>query len=201
LTFLIDDKDVWHTLDTDDLWIYDKLILAKKLGYKAAPAGVPVDSPNWYIVRPITNLRMMSRGAAKQWLTPNDVNAIPDGYFWCEFFTGDHISVDYHYGQQHLCVQGFRNSDRLDRFCRWTKIDKYIPVPLPLKHLAEKYEWINVEFVGGNPIEVHARYNDDFTNHSCNTIIPVWKNEPIDQPPGSSWYESPSAERLGFWIY
>jgi hypothetical protein len=35
----IDDKDVWATCPTEYLWIYDKLILARKNGYLAGPAG------------------------------------------------------------------------------------------------------------------------------------------------------------------
>jgi hypothetical protein len=70
----ISDKDVWESCPRDYLWIYDKLILAKKLNYSAGPAGLPVPEPNWYIIRPITNLRMMSRGARKIWLEPKDVD-------------------------------------------------------------------------------------------------------------------------------
>ncbi len=62
------------------------------------------------------------------------------------------------------------------------------------------YKWINVEYVGGNIIEIHTRYNDDFSNHSGNTIIPVWKDNPISQPENASWYDSPSVDRLGFWV-
>ena len=101
----IDDKDVWATCPTEYLWIYDKLILACKNGYLAGPAGIPVPNPNWYIVRPIINIRMMSRGASKQWLTPNDTDKIPDGYFWTEWFIGRHTSVDFHYGIQKLKVE------------------------------------------------------------------------------------------------
>jgi hypothetical protein len=196
---LVDDKDVWNNVHPDDLWIYDKLIVAKKAGYLAGPAGVPVPKADNYIVRPITNIRMMSRGASIQWLTP-DTDSVPDGYFWCELFTGNHVSVDYHYGQQSTTVQGFRNSDRLDRFCRWTRIDAKIPFPRMLGQLYLKYKWINVEYVSGKIIEIHTRYNDDFCNHSGNTVIPVWKDEPMDKPRGATWYESPSADRLGFWI-
>ena len=67
---LVDDKDVWGKVHPDDLWIYDKLIVAKKAGYLAGPAGIPVPQAGWYIVRPITNIRMMGRGASRCWLTP-----------------------------------------------------------------------------------------------------------------------------------
>lgn len=196
---LVDDKDVWHTVHSDDLWIYDKLIVAKKAGHLAGPAGVPVPHADWYIVRPITNIRMMSRGAIKQYLTPED-DIVPDGYFWSEIFTGNHISVDYHYGIQDTTVQGFRHSDRLDRFCKWTRIDIRIPIPAILRDICVKYRWLNVEYVGGKVIEIHARYNDDFCNHTGTTIIPVWRDEVTTKPDNATWYESPSAYRQGFWI-
>lgn len=196
---LVDDRDVWGKVHPDDLWIYDKLIVARKAGHLAGPAGVPVPRADNYIVRPITNIRMMSRGASIQWLTP-ELDSVPDGYFWSEVFTGDHISVDYHYGVQSTTVQGFRDSDRLDRFSKWTRVEVAVPFPKILRDLHSTYKWINVEYVGGNIIEIHARYNDDFSNHSGNTIIPVWKDNQMPQPPGSTWYESPSADRLGFWI-
>jgi len=196
---LIDDKDVWGKVHPDDLWIYDKLILAKKAGYLAGPAGVPVPQANWYIVRPITNIRMMGRGANRCWLTPED-DVIPDGHFWSEVFTGDHISVDYHYGTQSTTVQGFKDSDRLDRFSKWTRVEVTMPFPKILKNLHSMYKWINVEYIDGKIIEIHTRYNDDFSSHSGNTIIPVWKDAPISQPENASWYESPSVNRLGFWV-
>ena len=196
---LIDDKDVWGKVHPNDLWIYDKLIVARKAGYLAGPAGVPVPHANWYIVRPITNIRMMGRGASRCWLTPED-DDVPDGYFWSELFTGDHISVDYHYGKQSTTVQGFRDSDRLDRFCKWCRIDVNMPFPKILRDLHLTYKWINGEYIAGNIIEIHSRYNDDFSNHSSNTIIPVWKDNPIPQPMNARWYESPSADRLGFWV-
>lgn len=199
MPILVDDKDVWGNIHPDDLWIYDKLIVAKKAGHCAGPAGIPVPRADWYIVRPITNIRMMSRGASKMYLTPED-DTVPDGYFWCELFSGDHISVDYHYGIQSTTVQGFRDSDRLDRFCKWSRIELAMPFPKILRDLHLPYKWINVEYIGGRIIEIHTRYNDDFSNHSANTIIPVWRNEPMNQPQGATWYESPSADRLGFWI-
>lgn len=196
---LVEDKDVWGNIHPDDSWIYDKLIVARKAGYLAGPAGIPVPLANWYIVRPITNIRSMSKGASRQWLTP-ELDTVPDGHFWSEIFTGDHISVDYHYGVQSTTVQGFRDSDRLDRFCKWSKVEIVMPFPKILQNLCSVYKWINVEYVGGNVIEIHARYNDDFSNHSGNTIIPVWNDNPMSQPPGSTWYESTGGDRLGFWV-
>lgn len=196
----IDDKDVWGHCPVEYLWVYDKLILARKNGYLAGPAGIAVPKAAWYIVRPITNIRMMSRGASKQWLTPTDTDSVPDGYFWCECFEGRHTSVDFHYGIQELTVEGFRDSDRLDRFSRWERIyDKY-SFPKVLGELWRLTPWVNVEYVDNKIIEVHLRWNDDFSNHNSDVVYPVWKDEPAPQPANTKWYSSPSGDRLGFWI-
>ena len=197
----INDKDVWPNCPVDYLWVYDKLILARKFGHKAGPAGVPVPKSDWYIVRPITNIRMMSRGAEKMWLTPETTDLVPDGFFWSECFTGRHTSADFHYGVQSLAVEGFRDdASRLDRFSRWEKIaDKY-SFPQELGELWRLTPWVNIEYIGGRVIEVHLRWNDDFSNHGSDVIYPVWQGENTARPPNTTWYDSPAGDRLGFWI-
>ena len=197
----ISDQDVWHRCPRDWLWIYDKLIVARKQDISAAPAGIPVPRDGHYIVRPITNIRMMGRGARKMFIQKGDDEVVPDGYFWSEFLEGRHISVDYHWGQQELTVEGFRNNpDRLDRFSRWCKVSDRLPFPEFLKGLETQAAWVNVEYIGTKIIEVHLRYNDDFANHSSDEIIPVWRGEYVEQPMGWSWYASAAGERLGFWV-
>lgn len=183
----IGDADVFDSISVEDLWCVDKLILSKKLGYICGPAGILPPYPGQYVVRPIMNLKMMSRGASIQYL---DSDSIPDGYFWCEVFTGRHLSFDYFQGIQTLAVEGFRNDPlRLDRFNKWTKIDETFKLPKILQDIADRYPWFNVEVIGDKVIEVHFRYNDDFANHDANTIIPIWKDE---------FYSSSAGDRLGF---
>jgi len=183
----IGDIDVFDSISSDDLWCVDKLILSKKLGYKCGPAGIPPSVPGQYIVRPIVNLKMMGVGATIKYL---DSDSIPDGYFWCEMFTGRHLSFDYHWGKQTLAVEGFRSdTNRLDRFSRWTRVVDMFVLPEVLQNVADRYAWFNVEVIGDKVIEVHFRYNDDFANHNANTIIPVWQEE---------FYPSPAGDRLGF---
>jgi hypothetical protein len=185
----ISDADVFDSIALDDLWCTDKLILAKKLGYTCGPAGIPPSTPGQYVVRPIMNLKMMSVGAKIQYLYSD---SIPDGYFWCELFTGRHLSFDYNWGKQALAVEGFRTDPaRLDRFSRWTKINEEFKLPEILQTVANNYEWFNVEVIGDRVIEVHFRYNDDFANHSASTIIPVWSDE---------FYASSAGDRLGFML-
>ena len=194
------DIDVWSTVPTRHLWIYDRLILSRALGYVAAPAGIPVPEPGWYMIKPITNLRGMGRGAQRVWLTADLSDAVPDGHFWMPCFEGRHISVDYHWGEPVLTVEGFRDSDRLDRFCRWCRVADVLPLPTCLMMVAQDLEWLNVEYVGGQAIEVHARYNDDFRNHDGDEIYPQWRDEPVTQPMGTAWYPSSAGDRLGFWV-
>lgn len=197
----ISDRDVYDSCSLDWLWIYDKLIIARKQGILAAPAGIPVPESGEYIVRPITNIRMMGRGARRMWIQAGDDEPVPDGYFWSEILTGPHVSVDYHWGEQALTVQGFRdNPTRLDRFSRWCKVELDRPLPEILHGLEDHSEWINVEYIGDKVIEVHLRLNDDFANHDADEIWPVWPESPRSQPDGVSWYASAAGERLGFWI-
>jgi hypothetical protein len=196
----VNDCDVWGSCPTPWLWIYDKVIVAQYENIISGPAGVSVPWAGQYIVRPITNIRMMGRGAKKCWLVPGDDDNVLDGSFWSELLVGDHTSVDYHWGDPVLSVQGFRtDEDRLDRFDRWIKIPVKHPLPIWLQGLSATQEWINVEYIGNKVIEVHLRYNDDFANHTADEIIPVWYGTDTTPPANWSWYPSPAQDRLGFW--
>lgn len=54
--YYLSDEDVWSTILLEDLWIFDKLILSRKLDYVSGPACVPVSHSGQYIVRPCVNL-------------------------------------------------------------------------------------------------------------------------------------------------
>lgn len=186
----MDDCDVWKFIDAQDAWIYDKLILSKYFGYLCGPAGVAPEISNNYIVRPISNYRMMGRGSSIKYIEANQ-DVILDGYFWCEVFSGRHLTFDYNYGVQTLSVEGFRDIDKTDRFNSWKKVsDKYV-LPDILQNIAEKYEWMNIEVIGTHIVEVHLRYNDDFKGHTADEIFPIWKE---------NFYNSPCGDRIGFVI-
>jgi len=184
----MDDIDVLTFVQPKDLWIYDKFILSKYLGYRCGPAGTVPDNKDYHIVRPCVNFRMMSRGA--EIVVIDDESQVPDGFFWCELFSGRHLTFDYRYGQQVLAAEGFRDDPRrLDRFSRWKKVTDQFQLPPALQEIADRYEWLNVEVIGDNIIEAHLRYNDDFSNHDSEEIVPVWKE---------TFYESRCGDRVGF---
>ena len=189
----------WKNADPEDLWIFDKLIVARKLGHICGPVGVDVTKPDTYIVRPCVNIPGMGRGA-KFVFIEKDTLHLPDGHFWCERFTGRHISVDYKNGQQVLAVEGFReNFSLLWRFSSWHKVDDVIPLPSIFYSLTKKYEYINIEFIDGHPIEVHLRHNPDFV-YGNSIAIPVWNDQEINVPSDLKFVESPDYNRKGFYI-
>ena len=153
----MDDDDVWELAHEEDLWIFDKLILSKKLGYQCGPVGGWAPESKEYIIRPCVNMVGMSKGAYIDHIEKNtDTDYLPAGFFWCEIFEGRHLSVDYDFGIQGLTTEGFRDKDDdLWRFKRWTKVDDKVEYPKILHKLVGKYPTINCECIGRNLIEVH----------------------------------------------
>ena len=190
---------VWKTADPDDLWVCDKLILSRKLGYKCGPAGIDVPEPGWYIVRPCVNALGLGLGARKKYIVEETMD-LDYGSFWCEWFEGRHLSVDYKYGKQILCVEGFKSKNTFTKWDKWVKTDDQIPLPKILNTLADRYIYINCEFIGDKLIEVHFRYNPDFED-DISEFIPVWEGEDISPPPEYTYIEYPDIHgRIGAYV-
>ena len=201
------EDDAWLNCHLDDLWIFDKLILAKKLGYICGPVGVDVPYPDYYIIRPCMNCMGMGRGATIEYLE-QDTDILANnydklGYFWCEIFEGRHISVDYKTNPksrsiiQGLTVEGFRNKNNpIWKWNKWVRIDEFVKFPKVLYALQGKYNCINCEFIDGKLIEVHLRPNHDIGDF--NEIIPVWNDELSIPPKGYTYVEDKDYNRLGF---
>ena len=195
----MDDDDVWELTHAQDLWIFVKLILSKRLGYQCGPVGGWAPESKEYIIRPCVNMVGMSKGAYIDHIEKNtDTDYLPAGFFWCEIFEGRHLSVDYDFGIQGLTTEGFRDKDDdLWRFKRWTKVDDKVEYPKILHKLVGKYPTINCEFIGGNLIEVHLRANEEMGDYD--EIIPVWKDEPLDLKLGYDYVDHPDYHgRVGF---
>ena len=188
----------WKTADPDELWVVDKLILSRKLGYKCGPVGTDVPEPNYYIVRPCVNALGLGLGAKKLWIEKYTLN-LNVGHFWCEWFEGRHLSVDYEYGQQVFCVEGIKSDDTFVKWDRWIKTDDQVPFPEILKDFKDKPK-INCEFIGGKLIEVHFRANPDFRKN-ISEFIPVWKEQKTTPPKGYDYIEDPDIhDRIGAFV-
>ncbi len=194
------DDEAWEKAAVDDLWIYDKLILARKMDYVCGPVGVDVPEYGHYVVRPITNMMGMGRGAKEEFII-DTTDHLPAGYFWCEQFFGHHISVDYVDGEQVLAVWGEKNPGQgLDRWAKWSKVDVEISYPFE-----KKFPVLNCEFIGGMLIEAHFRLNPDFQHGDYRAIRPVWEDEwnytdLSNEPHGTQFITDVEGERLGFLV-
>lgn len=193
------DDNAWKNINIKDLWIFDKLILSKKLGYTCGPSGVSVPYSGKYCIRPITNLHGMGINARFEYLE-NSTDHLHPSEFWCEVFSGTHLSIDYYKKQPILSVEGIREKHSpLYQWSVWRKSDKIQQYPSILSELVGEYDYINCEFIGNNLIEVHFRQNPDFIYNNTEAI-PVWKGEKIQKPEGYTWISSKDYKRLGFYI-
>jgi hypothetical protein len=191
--------DEWESIHLDDLWVYNKLFLSRHLGYLCGPTGCQVPVSGYYIVRPSINLLGMGRFSRIEWID-NSTDHLHPAEFWCEIFTGDHISVDFYQKKSKLVVLGERDDkDPLYKWNKWSKINKKVSFPSLLNKLKGNYEWINCEFIGSNLIEVHFRQNPDF-RYGNNIAIPVWGEEPGERYENMKFVEDGDYLRKGFYV-
>jgi len=177
------DAEAWLKYPRHRRW-YDKLELAQRFGYDCGPAGVAPTESGYYCVRPIMNLAGMGVGARRQWIEAGDIRSVEPGYFWCEWFTGQHLSVDYRWTRkwngswEPISVwEGHNTPDNLSRFEKWVRQPlKTAPKFQKLWDLCD-VETLNVEFIGKNVIEIHLRPSPD--PQSASEIIPVWADDPV----------------------
>lgn len=190
-----DDDKAWLEIDPDDTWIFDKLIISRKLGYECGPVGVAVKKPGNYIVRPCVNFCGMGLGAIFVNIEKETLH-LPPGHFWCEIFKGRHLSIDYNYGEQILCVEGLRNNfvTELTKWSAWRKVNKKLNPPKDILEVLKKYEYSNCEFIGGKLIEIHLRRNPNFY-YAKEEYIPVY-NRATPCPKGFRYLEDPDGNGI-----
>ena len=68
---MYDEVKAFSQIETEDLWVLDKLILSKKLGYKCGPKGIDVPNRGRYIIRPCVNIMGMGEGSSSKKFTKN----------------------------------------------------------------------------------------------------------------------------------
>lgn len=200
----MDDCDAWATYPWGRRW-FNKLWVAQRLGYVCGPCGVAPSVSAKYVVRPIYNLSGMGVGATVKHIAAGDFSATPPGYFWCEYFTGRHLSVTYAVGQPLHAYEGFNSPENLSRFHRWIRVDDLPALPQRLTSL-RRVPVLNVEYVGGRVIEVHLRGTPD---PLYDELIPIWAGQCTVAPPGwkfvssvddADGHLSQSERRLGFLV-
>jgi len=193
-----DDTTAFDQCNPEDRKWYDKLYLAKYFGYNCGSGSIR-DDGEW-IVRPITNLAGMGIDATIDWY--NAGQPIPANFFWCEVFTGRHITIDFArvdgvWKQLHT-FEGFNTRDNLIQFSNWRRVDYLYQLPKALQQVQS--DQINVELIGGKLIEVHFRHNSDPVMYD--EFWPIWSED--QQPPPGKWTRIDDAVehvgRLGFYV-
>lgn len=206
------EMNAWSNCALEDLWIFDKLIVAKKAGHLCGPRGIPVPSPGKYFVRPVINIDGMGEKARIEYIEQDTLHLHP-GEFWSEIFTGEHISIDYIKYEPVLSVIGTKHDVHpYSRFTYWEKTKKTHPLPQFMGLIPLRYNKINCEFIDGNLIEIHLRGNSDFS-YGNSSMIPVWKDEHPEKFDVDFYYthlirdgyrfvsdNDEELERLGIWI-
>lgn len=176
------DSDAWNAYP-QHRWLFNKLELALRLGYCAGPGGVSVPKDGDYIIRPVYNLSGMGVGARRAQLKRGDTSSVRPGEFWCEYFHGPQITIDYEWGEVNgsfglrpvFAAQGYRTSQEMYRFSAWHRIDPpHWRLPQWLNTLSDVPRF-NIEFIHDQIIEIHLRSGVDFPPGATD-IIPIWED-------------------------
>lgn len=191
------DHEAYSLYPGDNIW-YNKLYLAKRLGYNAGTGPVPYDGE--FVIKPTINLHGCGIGAKIGYYKKN--YPVPDDYFWSEVFTGRHITIDYSKINGYWCqghtFEGFKDDPTdLLKFSLWRKVE--YPYVLPEIFNDVQVDTLNIEIIGNKIIEVHLRHNTDPVEYDC--FIPIWSNEQ-DCPQGHVRIDDRENHpgRLGFFI-
>lgn len=174
----MDDVAVW-SMYPQHRWLFNKLEVALRLEYSAAPIVVPVTEAGKYVIRPIYNLYGMGVGAHVKDLDPGDAFedhvAGPPGTFWCEYFEGDHVSVDYkwvedgkggiHSGWRPVNAMLGEPGYSLQTFRSWTRIEPPLRLLPGFVEVLDDVADLNIEWKGEHVIEVHLRTGNDVIAH------------------------------------
>lgn len=174
------DSDAWYRYPSHR-WVFNKLELSLKLGYEAGPAGTSVPIEDDYIVRPTYNLSGMGVNARRIRLKRGDFHTVKPGEFWCEYFHGPNISIDYEWEiingvpglRPIFAAQGSRTSPEIFRFNAWKRIEPpFWELPNWINNLQDVPRF-NIEFIHDKIIEIHLRPGIDFPD-GATEIIPIW---------------------------
>ena len=151
------DWSAYHMLPIKDRWIMNKLQLAERLGYRCGPHGTPLPVAGDYCIRPVYSIAggggsgVYKHNSAAPGV--NNTPAAPGGYFWCEWFDGPNIGVDY---RDDIPIQAFgADPDENGDFQSYEARPERTELPDMLKGIAK---YLMVEFIGDKIVEVSLRW-------------------------------------------
>ena len=88
----LEERELYRKLPHLHKW-WNKLYLAETMGYQCGPGATEIPETKEYVIRPIYNLGGMGICTTIKILEKGDISSVPPGYFWCEYFEGNHYSA------------------------------------------------------------------------------------------------------------
>ena len=163
-----EDADAWMWFPRYR-WVYDKLAVAQSQGITAAPHGVmPPRFP--VFSKPMMNLRGMGIGSQVIDSQPAYAAALTAGHFWMELLVGEHISSDV--AVENGRATWWRHATGIPRpggtFDHWVVHAEQRPQlevacgAWIASNLAGYTGMLNLETIGGQIIEAHLRFADQW---------------------------------------
>lgn len=224
------DVEAFQQCNPDHRWIFNKLEVAKRLGHEANPISVPIPRDGLWCVRPVLNLEGMGAHAYIDHFYKDQIIVDHPSHFWHEYFTGHHVSVDFYKGDVINACIGLRDNDKrvsdlkLWKWTEWRKVkpEHYSSYHITadfidrfrrtFKNILNSYDYLNVEMIGGNIVEVHLRpdpYLDLWRENEI--MIPVWTDKVYNEvklsEDGFKFVEAHDdaggyliTHRKGFWV-
>jgi len=163
------DDELAYRLYPEHRWVYSKLQVAESQGLDCAPHGIVPESYPVFS-KPIMNLRGMGTGGQVVTSQAEFERIQQPGYMWMPMMTGDHVSTD------GVLVDGepqwWRHTVGLEMgggtFNYWTiEADARPDLEAEIgdwarAHLGGYTGAVNIETIGGQIIEVHLRFADQW---------------------------------------
>jgi len=152
----LDEREIYPQVPAADRWIFNKLEVAERQGFKCGPSGVPIVDPGVYCIRPIYNLAGMADGGVRRFVFDgtNQPDIIP-GWFWCQWFNGYHEWVSFTDG----VPVDWSGGTRQGRLLVLTDNDPAGPRNTRYPNLiADISKHMLIEYIGGKIIEVAPRH-------------------------------------------
>lgn len=198
----VDDIDAWP-LNPEHNWVYDRLRVAHSQGFAAAPHGaVPPSFP--VFSKPIINLRGMGIGSRIIHSADEMAAASTPGHFWMPVLGGDHVSTDCAVVQGQIrwmrSCRGEPAEDGMFRY--WTLLAEqeatladYLTSWVD-RHLKGYTGMLNCETIGGQIIEMHLRFSDQW----CDLNGAGWIDAVVNLYATGEWQWHAPVFRTGYSI-
>ncbi len=153
---------LYQMVPPEQRWVFNKLMVAERLGIECGPCGDKIRVPGDYCIRPIMNLNGCGMGGwFKHTARPTDrgpMNPEPrPGYFWMPWYEGRHLWTEYEYDEPARQAGGFLQGNTL----LWEQSYDFVPFPDAVRGLSR---YMTVETIGDNVVEIAPKHMKDNEN-------------------------------------